>query len=334
MRQFWIDHKLWVEVASFILALAIPQALRNFSWRRLVKAVLFCVAGVFLPLLIFGASAILTPNWKGGCPLGWVDCFPTGKLALTPLVIWAVASLDALEIGQASQPQQIRWVQLGIFTGAIVSSVCLGMGIVSGRAAGMDVRVWPVIVPVYVAAWFWIRTIQMMRRQALEWWEYGAALLGSLPFWIGSVAWSRQVYSGLPDQPPSCFVVTAATKGHRRLVGPFFTTVHGSRIISANRQLISLWAFEALWRSRFPRSHRLMRAAYNTIGPRIAAGISNPWLADLMFLALKPIELAAGIACGSERCLTLNYPVRLARSPNFARCTPSGLPTDFKITAL
>jgi len=50
-----------------------------------------------------------------------------------------------------------------------------------------------------------------------------------------------------------------------------------------------------LWSRRFPRSHALGRKIYNRCGPVIARRISSPWLADLVFLVLKPGELFAAI---------------------------------------
>ena len=118
-----------IAVASgLLILLAIPPAWKHKSWRRFFLAILLSFFGILLPLPVFWWSKYLVPEWKGGCTLGWVDCFHMGKIALTPFVIWATAALYAVEIlGVRNRTRP--WIVLGFLNGAIVSSMCALFGI-------------------------------------------------------------------------------------------------------------------------------------------------------------------------------------------------------------
>jgi len=118
----------------------------------------------------------------------------------------------------------------------------------------------------------------------------------SLPLWLASWLWSRSLYMSLPSDEPGCFIVTAAGHGHAALVGRNIRIERNGRSLLVNQQLITFWQFENLWRNFAPRSHRIFRCAYNRVGPVIAALIKSPWLADLTYLAIKPLELLAKLA--------------------------------------
>lgn len=273
--------------------LALPAAAQK-SWLRYLAATFICLAGVELPLLVYFASGFLTPDWKGDCPHGWVDCFILGKLALAPLVLLATAALYRLEILRGQRPQNPgRLMVCAVFLGAITATVCFVFGVVSLGWQSLGWQKW-LLVPGYMAVWYSVRARQLMRAAGLGFGNYFWAVVGSLPFWIASALWSKSIYSSLPDKAPdNCFIVTAAGRGHRRLVGPFFDVEHGGRRVQANNQLITFWKLEKSWREKAPFSHKQFRRVYNLLGPCAAATLRSPWLADLAFIALIPIECIA-----------------------------------------
>lgn len=274
-----------------VLAVALPVALNQKSWPGMFLALPIAAFGVCLPLFVFLFSGGLVPDWKGGCHNGWIDCFYMGKLALTPFVLWATVALFYVEGGWVKGPVP-AWVGPGLFMGAVISVVCLLFGIATTGLNAQGPLVWWLLVPGYIAAWYYLRAAKYAGANG-GWKNCWKALGWSMPFWCLGVIWSRHIYFTLPDQPPSCFVVTAAARGHAEVVGPFVETNHGGRVRRANLQLVTLWQFEALWRDRAPRGHRLFRGIYNRVGPVIAARIKQPWLADAVFMAIKPAELAA-----------------------------------------
>jgi hypothetical protein len=145
------------------------------------------------------------------------------------------------------------------------------------------------LVPFYVATWYVVRFVQLARRSRISWVAYLSSFCSSIPFWIGSLIWSRRIYLDLPDHDP-CFVVTAAMRGHSKLVGPFTEVRRNGQLRMANRQLITFWAFEHMWRQHLPLSHRCFRSLYNRLGPMVSRRIRSRFAADMIYLLLKPVE--------------------------------------------
>lgn len=121
-------------------------------------------------------------------------------------------------------------------------------------------------------------------------------------YWLLFVAWlttgvltvlaaifqTRNMVAQLPDEaPPDCFIVTAASKGHPKFVGSYVNPETNRR---SNRQLNSFRSFEEWLKRNAPKLHQTARQKYNIVGPIIARRISNRWLANLVYLALKPME--------------------------------------------
>ncbi|HEY3760820.1 MAG TPA: DUF6688 family protein [Verrucomicrobiae bacterium] len=273
--------------------LALP-ALKRKSWCQFFIAVISSFLVVLLPLFVFFLSSLMGPDWKGDCTYGWLNCFIVGKLALTPLVLLATAALYSLEILRVEN-RAARWIVVGIFLGAIVSSVCFGFGLVCiGFEAHAPLKGW-LLVPFYIAIWYSIRAIQLIKATYLDFKARLISLALSLPFWLVSWWWSRSLFASLPDQQPSCFIVTAAGRGHAIFVGRHIEIEHNGRNVLVNQQLITFWQFENRWQNFSPRSHQVFRCGYNRIGPVIAARIKSPWFADFVYLTLKPFELVAEI---------------------------------------
>jgi hypothetical protein len=280
-----------IVVVALIVGLAIPAGLHERTWRRFVIAASLSLVGVVVPVFVFVFSAFLEPGWKGACVFGWLDCFIVGKLALSPLVLWALGAVYAADIFRVPVPTA-RWIVLGYFTGAVVSSVCFLYGLTYLRAETGWMVLW-LLVPLYVAVWHWVRAVRLSAQANLNCADFLRASYGSLPCWAGGLVWAYLDYLKLPEQPPGCFVVTAASRGHESLVGPFVGVMHKGSVRRANRQLLTLWRFEDYWQKRWPGSHMVFRGVYNRVGPAIARRIKSPWAADMFFLGLKPVELVA-----------------------------------------
>ena len=124
--------------------------------------------------------------------------------------------------------------------------------------------------------------------------------------WRLAFLWMLEEYSRLPTTPPDrCFVCTAAARGHRRVVhGEDYRAAHGTAY-RVNNQLRVLKAFELLLASLSPASHRACRWIYDRLGPRLAALLVHPLLADVGYFALKPVEWVAVV------CLRLAIPGKI-----------------------
>jgi hypothetical protein len=275
------------------LLLALPSLSRR-SLKSFLAALFLSFFGIVFPLFVFVMSYFLIPEWKGDAHDGWLNCFFAGKLALTPLVLWAMAAFFAVEIYKPDDCTR-PWIVLGYFFGGLVSSVSTMIGIYCSRhESEWPFSVW-LFFPVCVSAWYSVRAVLLMKQARIDLKTYAAAIAGSLPFWIGSIWWSRKIYAALPDTQPGCFVVTAATRGHGRLVGPFVEITRGGGKKTANHQLLTFWQFEDAWRRRAPAVHSLFRRIYNRVGPLVARRVRRAWMADAIYLALKPAEFIAAL---------------------------------------
>ena len=193
----------------------------------------------------------------------------------------ALYRCDILQIDEES------WVTWGVSFGAVLSTFCLIHALLTVPLK------WWLLIPFYVSAWFVFRTIQLIRAGLLTPLGPLWATLCAAPGWIASLYYSYATYQNLPETPPDCFIVTAAARGHRAIIGPHRPVVRHGRTREANSQLIAFWEFERLWQSRLPRLHRAFRACYNRIGPMIARRVCGPFLADAVYLVLKPAEWGA-----------------------------------------
>lgn len=289
-------------IGALVVCLVLPPTLRAKSWKVFVLATIKVAFGVVLPPLVFFLGGLLTPEWKGGCQYGWIDCFHEGKFALFPIALWATAALYALEVWPVKCRDRY-WIVWGFLNGAIVSTVCLvhGLFTINFSAQPVPTVFWELFFTIYVSAWYTFRTVQLLRSTKLRPFTHLIGVLCSVPFWIYSVILSKQEYLKLPDEPPDCFVVTAASRGHASIVGPFIAITRRGRARRANGQLITLWQFEDLWRMSAPKSHRLFRRIYNVWGRRATALIRNRWAADIAYVLIKPAELLARLLIAFAR---------------------------------
>jgi hypothetical protein len=99
-----------------------------------------------------------------------------------------------------------------------------------------------------------------------------------------------EMYSSLPTQPPNCYIATAAAQGHPRFVGSY--TVHRTDGLSmqVNGQLQRLKCAELALLAVSPHLHRLLRKIYDVAGKALAQRMTNPFVADVAYLLLKPAE--------------------------------------------
>jgi len=277
-------------IALFSILLSAPPAIRKRSWLAFVIALLKTGLGIALPVVTFFLSAFLVPEWKGDCAFGWIGSFHLGKLILTPLVVWASCAFYRAHICPSTQPTS-PWIRRGLLTGVLTSGTCFLIGLFI-----LDhylVLAWGMAIPFYTFLWYaWLCAKPSMRND-LRKADGFFSLIASLPFWFGSLLASWKYHMSLPDNPPDCFIVTAASSGHRQIVGTNITIQRAGKCRTVNQQLMTFWTLEQTWSKHAPQTHHIFRAIYNRLGSRIAKRITNPFIADLVYLCLKPFEWGA-----------------------------------------
>lgn len=86
------------------------------------------------------------------------------------------------------------------------------------------------------------------------------------------------------------YLCTVAAGGHEDVVKPQRLGVRHGHSVIVNRQLCVANAFEQILEERTPRFHRQVRDFYDTYGFPIAKAIHSPYIADVIYFAMKPLE--------------------------------------------
>lgn len=93
--------------------------------------------------------------------------------------------------------------------------------------------------------------------------------------------------------PEGHFLCTIAASGHVAFVKPLRMGIRQNVAIKVNRQLLVSNAFEDLLAERLPFFHKPIRNMYNVIGgncKKLYDALENKWLADAVYLVMKPLE--------------------------------------------
>ncbi len=86
------------------------------------------------------------------------------------------------------------------------------------------------------------------------------------------------------------YLCTVAAGGHKKIVKPIRKGVrHGHEVI-VNRQLCIANAFEQILEEKTPRFHKLVRGIYDRYGFPVARLIKSKWIADIIYIMMKPLE--------------------------------------------
>jgi hypothetical protein len=279
---------------SVPLLLAAPFGVRE-GWRRFVVEALRWLMVVWVPLIVFFLSTGMSPEWKGEATFGALSCWIEGKIWLTPMVVWACAALYAGALGYRGP----GWVA-GLVSGGIAATSCAVYGlVVMPKTDGPTVLF--LLVPVYTAVVYVRAAVLAVRDAGISRWSVAAVGAVGLPSFILSAVEAQKIYAELPEEPPECFVVTAASHGDPAVVGPFFVVLRNGRLRRANAQLLRFWAFEARWSAVSPWTHAAFRTIYGWVGPLVARRLQGRVRATCAWRALRVVERVIAPADASRR---------------------------------
>lgn len=298
----------------FGVAIAAGAAIRYLSDRP----------GLALPLLVF----VILPGCGLALNAGDPDCrLNTPAVARQPFACPEVYGLLVLHLvtgaGYAISlrrpeplpPRIEAWIAALLLCGFLLNIV-LAIQLV-------DMVVWLLVFPVslpiaapFLAIILFCRELSRRLRAAAERTQssprLGPALLRS-PIIIGAHALIQALWLGHPSgaidvftrtcthpfstlplvinpSPGGHYLCTIAAFGHPTLVRPERLGVRRGSIIIVNRQLAIANAFEDLLHARWPRFGKFARRCYDHFAMPICGWIRRRWLADLLYLAMKPAE--------------------------------------------
>ena len=86
------------------------------------------------------------------------------------------------------------------------------------------------------------------------------------------------------------YLCTVAAGGHRKVVKPIRMGVRHGHPVIVNRQLCVANAFEQIMEERVPRLHKRIRNIYDKYGFPVAKLIRSPYIADGIYILMKPLE--------------------------------------------
>jgi hypothetical protein len=143
-----------------------------------------------------------------------------------------------------------------------------------------------------------IKLIKIYETQTFKLWQattLTAWLVSYLFAWRFSILKAIEVYASLPTSPPNCYIATASARGHKRIVhSKMVVTTNGAVWITTQLQILK--CAELALMALAPRFHYCLRAVYDVAGYTVAKRITNPFLADLAYLTLKPFEWVTTLA--------------------------------------
>ncbi|MGL4343664.1 MAG: DUF6688 domain-containing protein [Cellulosilyticaceae bacterium] len=86
------------------------------------------------------------------------------------------------------------------------------------------------------------------------------------------------------------YLCTVAAGGHQEVVKPIRLGIRGGKPIVVNRQLCIANAFEQIIEERLPTLHGVIRRFYDAYGLPVSRMIRSPYVADLVYIVMKPLE--------------------------------------------
>lgn len=86
------------------------------------------------------------------------------------------------------------------------------------------------------------------------------------------------------------YLCTVAAGGHRKIVKPIRMGVRRGHPVIVNRQLCVANAFEQILEEHVPGLHRRIRHFYDKYGFPVAKMIRSPYIADGIYILMKPLE--------------------------------------------
>ncbi len=298
---FWVTPvALLLQLGAFLLLLWCvglrwrPDALGTRAFGRWLA-----VAGIYVaPILMLLLSTGFEGGYQGERGGHWFYHTHSGLAGLMLVPVFAAGSIRAA-VALANRTYTTSGLDFVILVTLI--AICgwyayatAFLGMADDLSGDMSMTA---VVPALAAINYGLVAVDIWRHDRLQ-----AVSVAGLYVWFSALAvsllarvpFAKRFYDALPTESPrgygDCFVVSAAAMGHPRFVGSSADPQSGRRV---NGQLLRLWALEQRLASSRPVAHRCLRRCYDIVGPVMARRIRSPYVADAVYVALKPLEWLA-----------------------------------------
>jgi hypothetical protein len=314
--QLLLSHKCSAPLYPFLLYSMVCLVLvvwmpSRFAGRLLVRWGIYC--GVLVAAEFWLIFQLALPN--SGRQLAWQVLFSV----LAVLVPWC-----GWRLGVFLHRRGFGATPLVLSAGTIIATVLAAVfGTSEAIGAAIFICLWcstPWALSAYatVAIGF-VRGCDAarLRFSLAQLFALVGALAAHLAAWRLSFVWMLEEYAKLPlTKPGGCFVCSAVANGHATVVHSEAWLMSDGTTCRVSDQLRTLKAFELLLVAISPGFHRRCRWVYNRIGPRAAALLCHPLLADAGYFLLKPPEWFARV------CLAVAIPGQMRLVRELYRATP------------
>ena len=258
------------------------------------KVWLSLLVGIYSILMLLLATNSFNADWKGSKGLHWSYYMLESYAGATLWPSYAFGSMVFIVAVYSRRIARRSFFVFVIMAIQVVISFWYTYAVLALNFA--DLQFW--IVPGSCGICYLIYAGMLFKQrqwsfanEGKQWAAVGAAISAFIGAVIAKYPLAQSYYDQLPDEAPdNCFVVTAASRGHRNVVNSWFDESR-SRIV--NQQLLNFWDFENLLRAKYPTVHFWIRKIYNFFGPVVARCIVFKWQADAVYWLLKPLEFVA-----------------------------------------
>ncbi len=250
-----------------------------YTWGSIAKTVLG------IPLLSLVAVAVPVVGWL----LLWIIVRLSQRHPQATHPLLAAVAFFVMVMAVAVGISNAWGGQLGKLLGPIVFAP-LGLLLVGPLVSA----------PTWAAAVYAYQYARLLRlngdRFQLKLWQFFVVfswIAAYFATWRAAILLALEAYAQLPVEPPDrCYIATAASRGHPRLVGSREVACRDGTTRRVNLQLAYFKCGELVLKAVTPRLHRAIRRIYDAVGPRLARLLLHKAAADVAYLALKPLEWA------------------------------------------
>lgn len=264
----------------------------SLFWRSWLT---ICLA-IYSMLMLMLATIAFEADWKGTKGMHWFY-YTLDNWAGTTLwpIYFLGASLFIVALFRPEKPRRSVLYLVATLTCAFISGWYVLASMIWNFTGGMVDEPSLAFVPAATGVGYLLYAGIILRNCKFGW-DNIRADAKLLVAWFTGLLISICVkyplaftqYMRLADEAPDhCFIVTAAARGHRSVVGAWHDRQSNRWL---NQQLLTFWSFERWLTLHLPKVHRSLRFIYNRIGPQVARLIVFRWQADFVYWSLKPLE--------------------------------------------